>query len=526
VTATNSQSPPLRRAELVQAMAFAADLAFGLELEDGLRSCYMAMRIAGALDLSHEDRVTVYYASLIKDAGCTAPTPALARFWQTDEIAGRRDLMYLESFGLRAMVSWAGKHAGSDAPLPERARTVARVLTRAGPEFDDALRTAGEVCARISARLGLPPSVQEAIGGFFEQWDGRGVPARLKGDEISLAGRVVSPTFVIAPLHRIAGRDAVVRMVRGQRGNILDPAVADATLELAKSEEFWAPLEGTEDLQQLVLDLEPESDLVWVDAGAVEDTVLAFADFVDLKSPFTAAHSRRVGRLAQAIARHLGLEPSEVTTCARGGLLHDLGLVAVPSHVLDRPDGTWRQAEREQVRLHPYMGERIIERVPLLADLKPCIAAHHERFDGTGFHRGLRGPEIPLAARIITVADRLDELTHEGPGMPAMGLEQALARLHAESGGALDPEVVAVVSEALGGAAPEPAARPWPAGLTDREVEVLKLAATGITRKAIGRRLGISENTVRHHLEHIYNKTGTSTRVGALLFAIENQVVV
>jgi HD-GYP domain-containing protein (c-di-GMP phosphodiesterase class II) len=431
-----------------------------------------------------------------------------------------------DDFSTRAFLKWALKYPAADEPLLRRMGTVASVVTRGMSEFGDALNTATEVCARMSERLGLPASVQDAIASFFEQWDGKGVPGYLRGAQIPMVARIVGPTFIIASVHFAMGREAAVRVLGSQRGKFFDPQVVDAFLRLAEKEEFWAPLESGQDLAPFMLDLEPESDLTWVDGQILDDVALAFADFIDLKSPYTASHSRRVGRMCEAIAQHLGLDDAGVTACGRGGLLHDLGLVAVPSHVLDRPASALRQAEREQLRLHPYMGERIIERVPMFASFRPFVAAHHERFDGTGFHRGLRGEEIPVGARIVAVADRLDELTHAGPGIDALPLQRALEVLQSEAGTALDPDVVGVVGNALGGAPREPAQpRAWPAGLTDREVQVLRLAATGITRKDIGRRLEISENTVRHHLEHIYNKTNTATRVGAILFGIEHEIV-
>ena len=146
--------------------------------------------------------------------------------------------------------------------------------------------------------------------------------------------------------------------------------------------------------------------------------------------------------------------------------------------------------------------------------------------DGTGYYRGARGRELPLGARIIAVANRLDELTHDAAGVPALSLADALQVLGAEAGSMLDPEIVDVVRGSLGGKTVPAAPHAWPAGLTDREVEVLRLASKGMTRRDVGEALGISENTVRHHLEHIYGKTGTTTRVGATLFAMENDLLI
>jgi HD-GYP domain-containing protein (c-di-GMP phosphodiesterase class II) len=199
--------------------------------------------------------------------------------------------------------------------------------------------------------------------------------------------------------------------------------------------------------------------------------------------------------------------------------MHDLGLVAIPSFSLEKPEEAFSDAEWESYRLHPYHGERILQRVPALAPLAEMVGNHQERFDGSGYYRGLRGGNISIGARIIAVADRLDELTHDAPGRSAIQLKDALAVLDSDPG--LDAEVVDALRRAVGEESTAPD-KQRPAGLTPREVDVLRLAARGMTRAQIGAALQITENTVRHHLEHIYDKTATSTRVAATLFAIEN----
>jgi HD-GYP domain-containing protein (c-di-GMP phosphodiesterase class II) len=270
----------------------------------------------------------------------------------------------------------------------------------------------------------------------------------------------------------------------------------------------------------------PTDDQVPVSSARLDEVALAFADFTDLKSPYTSAHSRRAAAIGERVAALMAYGEAEQRLVKHTALVHDLGLVAVPSLYLNKPDASLSASEREAIRLHPYHGERILSRVGALVPLSVAVGAHHERFDGSGYFRGLRGKDVPLPARIVAVADRLDELTHERPGHHPIDLEGALHALIADSGKAFDPDVVYAVAGSLHKAAPTATPpQQWPSGLTDREVEVLRLAAKGLTRRDIGRRLGISENTVRHHLEHIYSKTGTSTRVSATLFAIENGLI-
>jgi DNA-binding CsgD family transcriptional regulator len=222
-----------------------------------------------------------------------------------------------------------------------------------------------------------------------------------------------------------------------------------------------------------------------------------------------------------------GCTREEATVVRRAGLAHDLGLVGVPSYTLNKPDDQLTHAEREILRLHSYHGERILASVPAVAPLAPIVGGHHERFDGGGYFRGLKGRDIPLGARIVAVANRLDELTHDAPGRTALSIDDALTVLARESGASLDGEIVAPVRRSLGATPiiPASAEAPWPAGLTDREVDVLRLASKGLTRKQIGDQLSITENTVRHHLEHIYEKTGTATRVAVTLFAMEHNLI-
>jgi HD-GYP domain-containing protein (c-di-GMP phosphodiesterase class II) len=505
--------------ELLGAFAYASDLAFGLQLEDSLRCCYLAMRLAEQMDVSEEDQLSVYYTALLKDAGCTSWTSELARIWQTDEIAARRELILFTdrstSAGLQA---WMQLYVGPDLAPPARQALLSEVMAGLPQVIADAITNTAEVAGRIAKRLGMPESVQLATRHLFEQWDGKGAPDGLKGVEIPLASRVVLAAFIVVPMNRIHGHESAVAAVRQMNGSTFDPAVVAAMEELASREEFWAGLEGDR-IRERVLDMEPASPLSDVGDDRVEEVALAFADFIDLKSRFAAAHSRRVAKIAEETARLLGCAPEAVLQIRRAALMHDLGLVAIPSFSLEKPEEELSEAEWEQYRLHPYHGERILQRVGALAPFAEMVGTHQERFDGSGYYRGLRGANISLGARIIAVADRLDELTHDAPKRAALDPRDALAAMASEPG--LDGAIVEAIRRAVGEDA-RPSDRQWPAGLTLREVDVLRLAARGLTRAQIGTALDITENTVRHHLEHIYAKTGTTTRVAATLFAIEN----
>ncbi len=510
--------------ELLSAFAFASDLAFGLEMEDCLRSCYVGVRVAERLGFSEEDRAAVYYTTLLKDAGCTCWTSAMASFLRSDEIVARRESMIFTPRDVASQLDWMRRFVAKDLKPAERLRTYLQIMLHMGDMQTEGFTSACEVSARIAARLGMPREVQQAVLNMFESWDGSGQPNKLKGEAIPPVSRLILPAFLFVPFHRVGGREAALNLARAQKGKAFDPAVSGALESLGTQASFWSDLEEAP-IVDLVLSMEPDTPFAAVSEGRLDDVALAFADFIDLKSPFTAAHSRRVAAIAERIGAVMSASEADRRLFKRTALMHDLGLVAVPSFFIDKAEGLLTPSEREAVRLHPYHGERVVSRVPALAQFAGPIGAHHERFDGSGYYRGLKGKDIPQAARIVAVADRLDELTHARPDRAAATLEDALKALVSESGTAFDPDIVYAVAGSLGAAQAPKAQNAWPGGLSDREVEVLRLAARGITRRDMARALSISESTVRHHLEHIYNKTGASTRVAATLFAIENDLL-
>src|SRR5207248_281393 len=199
--------------------------------------------------------------------------------------------------------------------------------------------------------------------------------------------RVVLPTFFLVPFHRVSGREAAVQIARASRGQAFDPEVIDAFLDLSTNETFWRDLES-ENIRDQVLALESPSDLTTVEEDRIDDLALAFADFIDLKSRFAAAHSRRVANLSEELARLMDCADLAVTQIRRAALMHDLGLVAVPSYTLDRPWRDLSETERDQYRLHPYHGERILKQVSPLSSLAEMVGTHQERADGSGYYRG------------------------------------------------------------------------------------------------------------------------------------------
>jgi len=273
-------------------------------------------------------------------------------------------------------------------------------------------------------------------------------------------------------------------------------------------------------LWQLALDREPVVRAPLAGA-ALERALTALADFVDLKIPAVAGHSRRVAELAEAAGRSAGLPAAELTTLRHAGLIHDLGRVAISNAVWEAPRAL-TSAEWDAVRLHPYHGERCLRRIPELADLARLASLHHERSDGSGYYRQLPASGLPQMARILAAADHRAAMGQDRPHRPRLTPDAADAALRAEAAaGRLDAHAVSAVRTALrqpGAPTPRPG---WPAGLSDREVQVLRLLASGATNPQMAAQLHLSPKTVGHHVARVYDKLGVHTRASATLAALQ-----
>jgi HD-GYP domain-containing protein (c-di-GMP phosphodiesterase class II) len=239
-----------------------------------------------------------------------------------------------------------------------------------------------------------------------------------------------------------------------------------------------------------------------------------------MKSPYTLGHSPGVAALAFGAGRRCGLVEADVTAIRRAGLLHDIGRVGISAGIWGK-EGALSEREREQVRLHTYYTERILARPAPLGRLAAIASQHHERIDGSGYHRASVGQALSPGARILAAADAYQAMTEPRPYRPAFSPEKALEELNREvRTGRLDSDAVRAVLAEAGHRVPR-TRRERPAGLSQREVEVLRLLARGLSNRLIADELSVSSDTVKHHIQHIYDKTGVSTRAGATLFAME-----
>jgi HD-GYP domain-containing protein (c-di-GMP phosphodiesterase class II)/DNA-binding CsgD family transcriptional regulator len=405
---------------------------------------------------------------------------------------------------------------GRDRGALSRARAAGSFLVNARRIFGGVAAHC-ELAENLARRLGLGPAVRRGLTHALERWDGGGLPAGVSGEAIELPARIVTLARAIEVLHRLGPPEEVRAVVRQRQGSAYDPAVV-AAFERCRAGLAEDLGEGA--VWERVLAAEPEPR-ARVGQSGLDGVLEVFADFVDLKSPYMTGHSRGVAALALAAAPAAGLDAAGAAALRRAALVHDLGRVGVPNGVWDKP-GPLSDAEWERVRLHSYYTERILARAPALAPLGATAGLHHERLDGSGYHRGGAAAALPRAARLLAAADAYQAMTQPRPHRPARSPDEAAAEIGAEvAAGRLDPTAAGAVLHAAGqrGALPR---RPWPAGLSEREVEVLRLLCRGLSKRQVATALVVAPATVDHHVRHIYGKIGVSTRAGAAVFALEH----
>ena len=509
---------PLRLAEVVGVLSLASDLAMGEPLEHGLRTTLIATRLAAAMALPQAQRADVFYVALLHYAGCTAESHIDARFFG-DEIAARARMLAamlgprwgLVSTGLQVM------HPG--LPFAKRVAVLARSLGGL-EEFRRWAASHCEIAQLLGDRMGLSSQVRQGLGHLYERYDGKGMPGRLRGNEVPLVVRIMQVAQDADIAWQCGGTVEACRVVSSRAGRGLDPAVSATFLDAVEQlcEGLDAPTVWPD-----VLDAEPGGRPT-VPEGQVEHYLSVVADFADLKSFYTLGHSRGVAALAGAAAAGCGLTPADVTAVRRAGLVHDLGRVSVSTNVWAKP-GPLSRHEWEQVRLHAYYTERVLDVVAPLRPLGRLAGLHHERCDGSGYHRCERTAGLPVTARILAAADVYHAMTESRPHRPALSDALAAAELrHEVAAGRLHAEAVAAVLDACGHRGEQPPAV-QPHGLSDRETQVLKLLARGLTTKQIAHQLAISPKTCDHHIQRLYGKTGVSSRAGATVFALEHNLV-
>ncbi len=429
--------------EVLSGLSHALDITEGQARGHAERSCLIGMRLATALGVDEAGQTSLFYALLLKDAGCSSNASKVSALFGADDAAVKSSRRLTDTSSTAHALLHVLRTAGAGGSLADRVRHVGAVLG-AGREGARALiELRCERGAAVARAIGLDEVVARAIMDVDEHWDGGGYPAGISGEEISFAGRVLCLAQSAEVFWRVGGRAAACDIARRRRGAWFDPALVDALLALADDAAFWRSLESP-----ALEPLEPADRMLVADDATLDRVARAFASVVDAKSPYTAHHSDRVAEIAVALATVLALDAETRETLRRAALLHDIGKLGVSNRILDKP-GRLDEAEWTAVRRHPLWSREILSRVSAFQDVARIAGAHHERLDGSGYPRGLRAEELDRPSRILAVADVAEALSADRPYRAARGPHEVLEIMRTDSNRALDPEALTALQQVL-----------------------------------------------------------------------------
>jgi putative nucleotidyltransferase with HDIG domain len=425
--------------ELIAALSRALDAAEGEPPGHAARSCLIGMRLADALDLDAESRSDLFYALLLKDAGCSANAAHMsALFGADDQIAKHTSKLVNWSRPLDAFV-WSVRTVAPGGSIADRAERL-RAIRNEGAVTRSLMRARCHRGAEIALKLGFTRATAEGIRALDEHWDGHGQPRGLRGAEIPVTARILCLAQTVEVFHATRGVDAACRVAVRRSGDWFDPVLVDLLTALRSDGRFWSSLAEPD-----VSGVEPPDRVLTADESRLDQIAEGFAAVIDAKSPWTREHSDRVCAIASGMASLMGFDETEVQELRRAALLHDLGKLSISNRILDKP-GPLTDTERDRFHHHPLLAEEILERVPRLHTVAAVASAHHERLDGSGYPRGLTGDELTLPMRVLAVADVYEALVSERPYRAAHPPETALELMRADVPARLDPAAFAALT--------------------------------------------------------------------------------
>lgn len=301
--------------------------------------------------------------------------------------------------------------------------------------------------AQIARDLGFPGATCDAIIALDEHWNGAGYPGKLQGQAIPIGARIAYLCQTIEVFAALNGPEDALRAARERSGTWFDPELVTAAEPLAKDAQLWKDIAAGKARNAVLLE-EPDHAVLYADDERLDRICEAFANIIDVKSPYTAQHSTNVTKWTMAIAGKLELPATDLTILRRAAMLHDLGKLSVPNNILDKP-GPLTASEWETVRLHPYYTQRILERVSGFQHLAFIASTHHEKLDGSGYFRNLRAVQLPMSARALTVADMFDALSAARPYRGPLPLEKVFAILDEQTPHAIDSDCLAALKASV-----------------------------------------------------------------------------
>ena len=428
----------IRFSEIISALSVALDITQGQPEGHCMRSALIGMRLAETLQLPSAERSALFYALLLKDLGCSSNAAKISYLFGADDHLVKRSARMTNWHRPSEALKHGWKYCAPGGSVIEKLLKMA-AMSRSGPA--GAKKIAEVRCERgadIARALQLPAATSQAIRDLDEHWNGQGHPRGLKGEEISLLGRICCLAQTVELFYTTYGLEAAIDVARQRRGEWFDPELVDALTTLKSDANFWSRL-LSENLVDELSRVEPEDAVLMADEACLDRVAEAFASVVDAKSPWTFQHSTRVAEISEGLSQEFGCTPEVQRDIRRAALLHDIGKLGVSNLILDKP-GKPTDEEFEQIRKHPDYTQQILQQVGAFQKLADAASAHHERLDGRGYHRRLDGTALPWVARILAVADICEAMSAKRPYRDAMPWEKIRQIMAKDAGSGIDPE--------------------------------------------------------------------------------------
>ncbi len=436
----------LRLAEIIGALSHALDLTEGQPQGHSQRCCWIGFKLGEACGFSQDELSDLYYALLLKDLGCSSNAARICQLYLADDRSFKHDFKLIDGSLPQALRFVLG-HTGLSASMADRFRSIVNILKNGGEISRELIEARCHRGAEIAALMRFSPAVCDAIQNLDEHWDGKGKPEGRDRSTIPQASQIALMAQVADVFFTANGREAAIKEIEARAGTWFDPSLIEVFGALSDDPEFWETL-ATPDLRTRVLSLEPKAIRRNAEEDYLDDVALGFAKVIDAKSPFTSGHSERVALFTDLIAEGLGLSSPERRALRRAALLHDIGKLGISNAILDKP-GKLTSEEFAEIKKHPVYSGDILSGIASFKDLADIGRGHHEKLDGTGYPLGLKGNEISLHTRIVTVADVFDALTAERPYRGPMTVNDALALMSRDVGTAFDSDCFAALNRAM-----------------------------------------------------------------------------
>lgn len=428
----------IRLSDIVSALSAALDLTEGQPMGHAVRSCLVGMRIAEEMQLSEQDSSDLYYALLLKDAGCSTNSARMHQILGSDDIRAKREVKFEDW----TRPSLSGLRYLMRNVLPGRSalRRFVKSITLGAEQKRNNAEVIGARCERgadIARKIGFSENTAQAIRSLDEHWSGAGYPEHRQKEEIPLLSRIMNVSQTVEVFANGRGVEAAVEVISDRSGRWFDPEIVRVFRTLRTGDPLWEKF-FSKDARDYVLRMEPGAGFA-ASPERIDNICDAFADIIDTKSPFTYNHSLGVASAAVEIAEGLGLSSQSITFVRRAALLHDIGKLSVSNAILEKP-GKLDDTEWDAMKMHPVYTRVIVQMISGFENLGFIAGAHHERLDGRGYPDGLPAEKLPLTARILCVADVYQALTEKRPYRESLPKNVVLGMMEKDVPNRLDPQ--------------------------------------------------------------------------------------